>query len=51
MVIVEKRLVLVEEIHVRKKAGSTVEEVPVILRSEEASVERGGSGRPAGEES
>ncbi|HEY0626168.1 MAG TPA: YsnF/AvaK domain-containing protein [Allosphingosinicella sp.] len=43
VVVVEKRLVLVEEIHVRKKAGATTEEIPVTLRSEQAAVERTGS--------
>src|SRR5687768_15574699 len=39
VVVVEKRLMLVEEIHVRKKTGSTREEIPVTLRSEQASIE------------
>lgn len=40
VVVVEKRLMLVEEIHVRRKTGSSTQEVPVTLRSEQASVER-----------
>ena len=43
VVVVEKRLVLVEEIHVRRKTGSSTEEIPVILRSEQAAIERDGS--------
>ena len=42
VVVVEKRLVLVEEIHVRRKIGTATEEVPVMLRSERASIERDG---------
>ena len=40
VVVVEKRLVLVEEIHVRRKGGSSTTEVPVLLRSEQATIER-----------
>ena len=40
VVVVEKRLVLVEEIHVRRKTGSSTEEIPMIVRSEQASIER-----------
>jgi uncharacterized protein (TIGR02271 family) len=40
VVVVEKRLVLVEEIHVRRKSAATTKEVPVTLRSEEAAIER-----------
>ena len=43
VVVVEKRLVLVEEIHVRRKTGSSTDEIPVILRSEQALIERGGA--------
>lgn len=42
--VVEKRLVLVEEIHVHRKTTSVVEGVPVKLRSERAEIEREGSG-------
>src|SRR5687768_2289863 len=38
----EKRLVLVEEIHVVRRTRTTVEEIPVMLRSERAEVEREG---------
>lgn len=44
VVVVEKRLVLVEEIHVRRKSTPRTEEVPVTLRSEEAAIERDGDG-------
>jgi len=44
VVVVEKKLVLVEEIHVRRRTTSRVEEVPVTLRREEAEVERSGFG-------
>ncbi len=40
VVVVEKRLLLVEEIHVRRRTGSTTEEVSMIVRSEQAAVER-----------
>lgn len=45
IVVVEKRLVLVEEIHVRRKTESRTEEIPIALRSERAEIEREG---PAG---
>lgn len=38
--VVEKRLMLVEEIHVRKKSVSRTEEIETVVRSETASVER-----------
>lgn len=38
--VVEKRLVLVEEIHVVRRTGTKVEQVPVTLRSERAEIER-----------
>ena len=41
--VVEKRLVLVEEIHVHRKTTSVVEGVPVTLRSERAEIEREGA--------
>jgi uncharacterized protein (TIGR02271 family) len=44
VVVVEKRLMLVEEIHVRRKSTLRTEEVPVMLRSEEAAIERDGDG-------
>ena len=43
VVVVEKRLVLVEEIHVRRKTATSTQEVPVTLRSEQASIERDGA--------
>lgn len=42
VVVVEKRLMLVEEIHVRRKTAATTEEVPVTLRSEDVTIERDG---------
>ena len=38
--VVEKRLVLVEEIHVARRSETQIEQVPVILRSEQAVIER-----------
>jgi len=49
VVVVEKRLVLVEEIHVRRRTGTSTEEIPVTLRAEQASVERAGGPAPAPE--
>jgi uncharacterized protein (TIGR02271 family) len=43
VVVVEKRLVLVEEIHVRRKVATTTEQIPVMLRAEQATVERDGA--------
>ncbi|HEX9964778.1 MAG TPA: YsnF/AvaK domain-containing protein [Allosphingosinicella sp.] len=43
--VVEKRLVLVEEIHVLRRTGTTVEEIPMVLRSERAEIERAGAER------
>ena len=40
MVVVEKRLVLVEEIHIRRRSGTSTEEITVPVRSETASIER-----------
>jgi uncharacterized protein (TIGR02271 family) len=49
VVVMEKRLMLVEEIHVRRKAGSSTEEVAMRLRSEQASIDRsGGAGAVTG---
>ena len=42
VVVIEKRLMLVEEIHLRRKSGSSTQEIPVTLRSERASIERNG---------
>jgi uncharacterized protein (TIGR02271 family) len=38
--VVEKRLVLVEEIHVVRRTKTAVQEIPVTLRSERAEIER-----------
>ena len=42
VVVVEKRLVLVEEIHVRRKVVTSTEHVPIMLRSEQADIEQDG---------
>jgi uncharacterized protein (TIGR02271 family) len=47
VVVVEKRLLLVEEIHVRRKTGTSTEEIAVALRSEQASIERAGGSSDA----
>ncbi|HEX8217436.1 MAG TPA: YsnF/AvaK domain-containing protein [Allosphingosinicella sp.] len=39
-IVVEKKLVLVEEIHIRRKTTTVVEGVPVTLRSERAEIDR-----------
>jgi len=44
VVVVEKRLLLVEEIHVRRKTGTSTSEVAMQLRSEQAAIERDGGG-------
>ena len=47
VVVVEKRLMLVEEIHVQRRTANSSEEIVVNLRSEQAHVERGAaSGEP-----
>lgn len=43
VVVVEKRLMLVEEIHVRRRSAVETEEIPVRLRAEQAAVEREGA--------
>lgn len=45
VVVVEKRLVVVEEIHVRRKSLTETREIPVTLRSEQVRIDR--SGPPA----
>jgi uncharacterized protein (TIGR02271 family) len=48
VVVLEKRLVLVEEIHVRRVSSATTEHVPVTIRSEQASIDReAADSRPA----
>ncbi|HYW15019.1 MAG TPA: YsnF/AvaK domain-containing protein [Allosphingosinicella sp.] len=42
VVVMEKRLILVEEIHVRRKSVAETREIPVVLRSEQAHIERSG---------
>jgi uncharacterized protein (TIGR02271 family) len=46
VVVVEKRFILVEEIHVRRKSVSEVRQIPVALRSEHVRIER--NGKPEG---
>ncbi|HEX8625950.1 MAG TPA: YsnF/AvaK domain-containing protein [Allosphingosinicella sp.] len=48
--IVEKRLVLVEEIHVVRRSGTAVQQIPVTLRSERAEIEREERNVPEGAE-
>lgn len=40
VVIVEKRLVLVEEIHITRESNTRTEDIPVLLRKERAAIER-----------
>ncbi|HEX8380360.1 MAG TPA: YsnF/AvaK domain-containing protein [Allosphingosinicella sp.] len=49
-IVVEKRLVLVEEIHVLRRTRTSVEEIPVVLRSERAEIERQESAERAARE-
>ena len=46
IVVVEKRLVVVEEIHVRRKSTTESRRIPVTLKSEQVKIDR--SGEPAG---
>jgi uncharacterized protein (TIGR02271 family) len=50
VVVVEKKLVLVEEIHVRRKSSTQTEHIPVTIRAEQADIDRSGfdqaGGRP-----
>ena len=52
VVVVEKRLVVVEEIHVRRKSMTETRQIPVTTRSEQVRIERSGdlhhAGRVAG---
>jgi uncharacterized protein (TIGR02271 family) len=43
VVVVEKRLVVVEEIHVRRKSRTETRAVPVTLRSEQVRIDRSGA--------
>lgn len=45
VVVVEKRLVLVEEIHVRRRSAVEMQEIPVTVRAEQAAIERDGMDR------
>jgi len=42
VVVVEKKLFLVEEIHVRRRTSTRTEEVPVTVRTEQAEIDRSG---------
>jgi uncharacterized protein (TIGR02271 family) len=42
VVVVEKRLILVEELHVRRKSVSETREIPVVLRSEQVRIDGSG---------
>lgn len=44
VMVMEKKLVLVEEIHIRRNTSSEVQQVPVTIRSEQAAIERSGFG-------
>ena len=44
-IVIEKRLVLVEEIHVSRKTTTRTEDIPVTVRAERAEIERDGDGR------
>ena len=44
--VVEKKLVLVEEIHVRRKSAVQTERIPITLRAEEAQIDRSGFDGP-----
>lgn len=52
VVVVEKQLMLVEEIHIRRKSMTSTQHVPVSLRSERATIDEGDGARnldPVGE--
>jgi uncharacterized protein (TIGR02271 family) len=48
VVVVEKRLILVEEIHVHRKSVAETRQIPVVLRSEQVRIERSGDADGAG---
>ena len=50
VVVLEKRMMLVEEIHVRRVTSTTTEHVPVLIRSEQASIGRESADPHAGQE-
>ena len=50
VLVVEKRLVLKEELHIRRRATTETVEVPVTLRKQRAMVERIDPDKPTGEE-
>jgi uncharacterized protein (TIGR02271 family) len=50
VLVVEKRLVLKEELHIRRRATTETMEVPITLRKQRAVVERIDPDKPTGEE-
>jgi len=50
VVVVEKRLFLVEEIHVRRRSTTETKRVPVTLKSEQVHIDRSGDLRGDGAE-
>ena len=48
VVVVEKQLVLVEEIHVRRRTTTATEEIAIMIRAEQAAIEREGLNRDVG---
>jgi stress response protein YsnF len=50
VLVVEKRLVLKEELHIRRRATTETVEVPITLRKQRAVVERIDPDKPTGEE-
>jgi stress response protein YsnF len=50
VLVVEKRLMLKEELHIRRRAATETVEVPVTLRKQRAIVERIDPDKPKGEE-
>ena len=48
VVVVEKRLVVVEEIHVRRRATTETRDIPVTIRSEQVRIDRSGNVGGAG---
>lgn len=48
VMVMEKRLVLVEEIHVRRKSVAETRQMPVMLRAEQVRIDRSGNADGAG---
>lgn len=49
VVVMEKRLILVEEIHVRRKSVPETQQLQVLLRSEQVRIDGGGTAEGAGD--